>query len=67
MHCPSKECLVISENMGTVWVRHYILCKKKYLIEDLPLKEVVRQYLNIMRVAGFCSTLIRYIGQYLTT
>jgi hypothetical protein len=33
---------------------------KKYIIEDLHLKEVVGQYFNIMIVAGYCTSLMRY-------
>jgi hypothetical protein len=66
MDSPSKECLVIPESMRRVWVRHYILLKK-YHIEDFLLKEVVMQYFNIMRAAGFCTTLTQYAGQYHTT
>jgi hypothetical protein len=40
---------------------------KKYLIEDLSLKEMVRHFFNNRRVGGYGSTLLRYSGQYLTT
>jgi hypothetical protein len=46
-----------------VWPTSY----KKYLIEDLPLKEMVRHFLNNRRVGGYGCTLIRYAGQYFTT
>jgi hypothetical protein len=34
--------------------------KKKKFMEDLPVRKVVRQHLNIMRGAGFCTRLIGY-------
>jgi hypothetical protein len=34
------------------------------LIEDVPLK---KQYFNVIILAGFCTTIARCSGQYLTT
>jgi hypothetical protein len=61
LHYPYKICWTISHNMKGASLG--LISYKN----DLPLKEVVRQYFNIRLVAGFCTTLIRYAVQYLTT
>jgi hypothetical protein len=38
-----------------------------YLIEFLPVNNVIRWHVIITRVSGFCCTLMSYAGQYFTT
>jgi hypothetical protein len=44
--------------MTRAWVKP--ISYKKYLIENLPIRKVVRQHLNFMRGTGFCTRLIGY-------